>query len=121
MKMNDVQIKVTVNGQSVPLSTISTETFEKIKSNEGKDKYEIYCEENPVYADHAATIIDDPVRTDCRLVRVPLPNANTDWTFAAFNWVKNFVAWSEDHVYPVHGAYAPDNKTIYIRIPKKGD
>ena len=95
-------------------------TFEKIKANEGKDKYEIYCEEHPFYLNMVATIIDDLKRTDCRLVRVQLPKTNRRWTFAAFEWAKSFVLWSNGVAYPVHGEYAPDADALYIRIPRKG-
>jgi len=35
--MDNVEINVTVNGKSVPLSTISTETFEKIRDAEEEE------------------------------------------------------------------------------------
>jgi len=94
-------------------------TFEKIKANEGKDKYEMYCEEHPFHLNMVATVIDDPKQTDYRLVRVQLPKANITWTFDAFEWAKNFVLWSNEAA-PVHGEYAPDADALYIRIPRKG-
>ena len=118
--MNDVEITCKINGKFVSLSTISVEMFEKIKANEGKDKYEICCDKHPFYLNMVATVIDDPKRTDYRLVRVQLPEVNNAWTFAAFKWVKNFVLWSNGVAYPVHGGYAPDADALYICIPRKG-
>ena len=121
----NIEIIVKVDGKKVPLNTISVETFKKIKKL-SKDKYEDYCEKHRVYGE-TPTIIKNPYYTPSpgsycsRLIRVPLPNANTTWTLAVFDWVKAFINWTilnhQSNVSIVHGKYAPDNKAIYIRIP----
>jgi hypothetical protein len=115
--MNDIEITVKMNGEEVPLSTISDETIKKIKEREKATKYEIYIRETPVFYEHFAHIIE---YKGTKLVAVPLPNANDKWTFAAFTWVRDFCKYFECHsIYPVHGHHTPQGNYLYINIPVK--
>lgn len=48
-------------------------------------------------------------------VVVPLPNANTMWTFEVWNWVRRFVE-EFPLCYPVHETYHKNDKYQYIDI-----
>jgi len=111
--MNNIEITVKVNGKEVPLSDISTETFEKIKKA-GVDPIEEYCRKNEFYLDEYARLIKFK---DMELVEVSLPHANGSWTFAAFDFIKNFCKVFPK-CFPVHGLeYTPGvSRKLYIRI-----
>lgn len=53
------------------------------------------------------------------LLGVPMPAANKDWTFEAFDYAQNFCgnidagSWG---IYPVFKYYVPDNDNLYIMI-----
>jgi hypothetical protein len=47
-------------------------------------------------------------------ILVPLPNANTEWTFAAFEWVMKFCK-AHPTSYPVHRNHNNNSEYLYIK------
>ena len=86
---------------------------------ETEDCLKDFLRKNHYVRGHKVSIIEYKGKI---LLVVPLPSANTDWTFEAFDYVKKAVICGSSGVYPVHGCFVPDKKDLYIHIGynKKG-
>lgn len=84
---------------------VSIETQREIE--EKMDKYhdvKEYCRKYKVYGYSAYFV---KVRSG-NYVKVPLPNANDHWTFAAFDWVKKFC----EHFKGIHYSYPEHRNSL---------
>lgn len=57
-----------------------------------------------VITDEEVTIVDGKGDNYGKCVRVPLPNCNTQWTYASWDWVKAFIK-EFPSCYPTHYAF----------------
>lgn len=107
---------------------ISLETKEKIKDSTKYSDVKEYCRKNKVYDNRTANqLLPDEYTTANFIiakgsgynhVRVPLPQANTNWSFAAFDWVKAFCKYFEGtyNCWPHHDSNLDCVNYLWIKI-----
>jgi len=94
---------------------VSDATIDNIKKVGKYSDIKEYCRKNYVFSNYKASFVEI---NGGNYARVPLPSANTRWTFAAFKWIKEFHKHFKGihHCFPEHRSNLDCANYLWIRI-----
>ena len=126
--MENIEITAKVNGKEVLLSTISMETLKKIRARQqlpnikGIGLVEKYFDvikfvtAHPTVGHSKSAEMEFIERSAGIFLKILLPEANANWTFAVFDYAKAFCAATrETYTFPVHRVWM-SHRYLYIKI-----
>ena len=100
------------------IDDMSTDTIRKYlekrekEENTMREKIKTYIKDNPLSHTHEEILLSSN-----GVIKLPLPNCNTCWTFDVWGWVKKFVKKFPD-AYPTHYSRDSTAEYQYVNVQK---